>query len=48
MKYKKKVKANIDVIMTVWINEDITGNKEIEGVEEVDDIRDINEWEVSE
>lgn len=48
MIYKKKVKANIDVIMTVWINEDVTGNKEIEGVEEIDDVRDINEWEVNE
>lgn len=46
MRYKKKIKANIDVIMTVWINEDINGNKEIEDYEEIEEIREINEWEV--
>jgi hypothetical protein len=44
-KYKQKVKANIDVIMTVWVNEDVNGNKEIEDVEDIADIREINDWE---
>jgi hypothetical protein len=47
MRYKTNIKANINVIMTVWINEDINGNKEIEDIEEVQDIREINEWEES-
>jgi len=44
MKHKIRIKANVDVIMTVWVKEDYNGNKEIEEVDEVVEIKEINEW----
>ena len=41
MQKKIKVKANIDVIMTVWIDED----EKIADVGDIENIRDINSWE---
>jgi hypothetical protein len=42
---KIKVKAVAEVIMTVWVHEDVIGNLEIEDIESVEDIKDISEWE---
>jgi hypothetical protein len=36
MKYKAKIKAETTAVMTVWLHEDIHGNKTIEGIEEVE------------
>lgn len=38
-RYKAKVKAVVE--MTVWIHEDVTGNQEVEDVEEVTDIEEF-------
>jgi hypothetical protein len=39
---KKKIKVEANVIMTVWVSEDINHNQDIEEVEEVVEIID---WE---
>lgn len=38
-RFKAKVKAVVE--MTVWINEDVNGNKEIEDIEEVTNIEEF-------
>jgi hypothetical protein len=40
MRYKAKVKAS--GTMTIWINEDASGNLEIEDIEGIEDIEDFD------
>jgi len=40
---KKKIKVEMTCIATVWVNEDIQGNMEIEDIEDIEEILDFEE-----